>query len=540
MENINTKIDNLQKEKLLEWDKKDNFAEELLNNYINNIQLDLESEDDLAIIEEILKNIITFLESLNNQGSPTGLSEIKDFFDSIIPKDKEETLNSVLNLDSINYDKNTWYPIDRRSLRDRSDMNISHEVEEEYLELTKKTETKEELYSLMVNDRVWDGKVDSSDNTKILEKEFEKYFQTKLEMQRFLIFWPKLYEDLNDSKYIDILNSQSSLNQDELISMYWTELAYEMMKLTNFIKSTDNDKITTLKEWDDFSNKLRKEWFAMLDSVLLFSNDSESNKIKNEILSKIDWLDIEAEEYTLIMAIYWVYVSELHEDVKDISSYKKWLQIFLDSLNNEFEKESFNFKNFVSKLIWSSSTILSKWIWWTKVFWTKLSYFINDLNRIRWWEFFVRNWKEQILEKTLLVTSFIPYIWDCVDIWYGCYKLNWWEDFSWNEIKDSDAWMQIVFWLLWLSLNFMTGVAWSTLKVFLKALPVKVIEALKSGIIWFMKPYIKKISEILSDKSKNIIESTREIKEIISEKILPNFEPQLLKILNKNNIDLPS
>ncbi len=156
-----------------------------------------------------------------------------------------------------------------------------------------------------------------------------------------------------------------------------------------------------------------------------------------------------------------------------------------------------------------------------------ISSVLNDLNRLRATDFISRNEKEQVLEQGLLVASFIPFAWDCIDIWYGSYKYINWADISWNNVNNYDAAIQASFWVIWLWLNIYTWVWWSLLKAFLKSQESWVVNILKNKIPSIIEPLIPKISAIFNSW-ENIMSSIWKIKEIITKEVLPQIKDDLL------------
>ncbi len=215
MEELNSQIDDLQEKKLLEWSEDDTFDQELLNGLINNIQEQLNSEQDPEVREQTLEKLFLFLDTLPEyQEWVIRLRNINEFFDTIYPQNTTDDLLLVLK-SSLYYsrsDKNTGYPI--FAIPDEYNRDFNDEVS---------WMTKEEIYEYIMNmsGRGVDyNSIDSSQNTKAIKWIFAPFFEHSDHLKEFLIYWPKLYNDLQNRDVVNKIRDIWKKSIWELISMY--------------------------------------------------------------------------------------------------------------------------------------------------------------------------------------------------------------------------------------------------------------------------------------------------------------------------------
>ena len=352
MEELNSQIDDLQEKKLLEWSEDDTFDQELLNGLINNIQEQLNSEQDPEVREQTLEKLFLFLDTLPEyQEWVIRLRNINEFFDTIYPQNTTDDLLLVLK-SSLYYsrsDKNTGYPI--FAIPDEYNRDFNDEVS---------WMTKEEIYEYIMNmsGRGVDyNSIDSSQNTKAIKWIFAPFFEHSDHLKEFLIYWPKLYNDLQNRDVVNKIRDIWKKSIWELISMYWPEVTQKIIYINSFLKSNLKErKEFLLDKW----KKLKVYWFDLPEAVLSYSNDRESNLIKNSIIQEIENLDISQSEKEKLLSVYWVFIREINENINNIVVYRDVLKVFKESLSKEINEDNFNVENFVSRVLWLVTNVVWK------------------------------------------------------------------------------------------------------------------------------------------------------------------------------------
>lgn len=323
------------------------------------------------------------------------------------------------------------------------------------------------------------------------------------EIKEYLVFWPTLKASIENNKtvshYSDTKNKVKDLQQHSS-----HEEKQNVLKLWEFMTAEESEQVLLLSNNWVFAEWLREHWISDFISKVeapFFSKSPEIIEKKAQVFdtisSKLVW-----DELNQILALYTVYLDYTNESSDDVDSYLEKLNNFEDMLISEFNS-------------WASFTLIIERLYSIMLKAKDNTKVLKILGNLRKMKSHIQN---NALESAIFASSFCPYAWDCVDIFYGWYKLKTWENLSWESVHKSDATTQLLFWCIGLWMNFTFPWLWTWFKAILKASPdLPIINSILLKI-QSLFPALFKIFDTIDD---SFASSFKKIKDYFVKNILP-------------------